>query len=139
MTTLHSVIAEALRPYVGNDPDWLNHVATQVTNFVVAFQGDESFELRARRDAPATSKITVDRIKQGSAQERVLQFFVATPIGGWTDDELEDATGRSHQSVSSVRNILMNKGYVRDSGETRKTRSGNPAIVYCYTGKEVTS
>jgi len=135
--TLDDVIVEALLPYIGAQPvAWFDKVTTDVVNAVVAFQGDETFELRARKNAPATSNTAVDRIKTGTAQSQVLHYFQSSSRG-WTDDQLERATGRSHQSVSSVRNILMNKGYVRDTGTTRLTRSGNPAVVYVYTGKEV--
>ena len=138
MTTLRDTIADALIPYIGDvDQRWLDKVTNAILDAVVIYQGDESFELRARRDAPPTSKIAVDRIKAGTAQEEVFRAFT-TNNSGWTDDELEQYTGRSHQSVSSIRNILMNKGYVRDSGDTRLTLSDNPAIVYVYTGKEIT-
>lgn len=49
---------------------------------------------------------------------------------GLTDDELEYATGRSHQSVSSARNRLMEDGLVYDSGEVRTTRYGHDATVW---------
>lgn len=49
---------------------------------------------------------------------------------GCTDDELEEITGWSHQSVSAGRNTLMEDGLIIDSGKTRPTRYGNDAIVW---------
>jgi len=47
-----------------------------------------------------------------------------------TDFDLEDALGRSHQSVSAARNTLMNAGLVTDSGKTRPNARGNRCIVW---------
>jgi hypothetical protein len=112
--------------------------AEVVADHVIEAQGDERAVLQTRRNAPGTSKAGVSAIRAGTAQERVLSAFMrdGRRVLGWTDDELESFTNRSHQSVSSVRNILMRKGYVADSGARRKTRSGNDAIVYVWTGKE---
>lgn len=49
---------------------------------------------------------------------------------GLTDDELEQITMRSHQTVSAARNTLAGDRLIVDSGETRPTRYGNRAIVW---------
>jgi hypothetical protein len=49
---------------------------------------------------------------------------------GMTDDEMEFFLARPHQTVSSLRNGLMNDGWVVDSGLRRQTRYGNDAIVW---------
>jgi len=49
---------------------------------------------------------------------------------GLTVDQLEQLLNRSHQSVSARVNELRDKGWVVDSGERRKTRSGRKAIVW---------
>lgn len=99
--------------------------------------GDDTAEFHVRKDAPDTSKDVSDKIRSGSLQYLLLnRFRWADHVeSGHTDDELEELTGRTHQSVSATRNTLMRKGYVIDSGLRRKTRSGNPAIVYVWTGK----
>lgn len=53
-----------------------------------------------------------------------------TPLLGYTDDELEIALGRSHQSTSGARSTLKADGHVRASGATRINRFGNDAIVW---------
>lgn len=115
-----------------------------VTRLLIAM-GDDSAEFRVRRDAPETSKAIVDKIRQGTLQAAMLWLFTVekhpdayTSRPGFTDDELEVRMGRTHQSVSATRNTLMRKGYVVDSGLRRKTRSGNDAIVYVWTGKDAT-
>ncbi len=56
-----------------------------------------------------------------------------------TDDELENALGRSHQSVSAARNGLVRDGWLQPSkwpngtARTAPTRSGNQAQVWEIT------
>lgn len=52
---------------------------------------------------------------------------------GMTDDELELALDRTHQSVSGCRRGLVKNGWVVDSGQTRVNRHGNDAIVWAPT------
>jgi len=52
---------------------------------------------------------------------------------GLTVDQIEQILQRSHQSVSARVNGLRDKGWVVDSGFTRKTRSGRKAIVWTPT------
>lgn len=77
----------------------------------------------ARKAMPrsGTRRFTVYRlIEQAGTTNRV----------GMTDDELEKATAKSHQSVSATRNTLMNDGLIEDSGLRRRTQWGNEAIVW---------
>jgi hypothetical protein len=53
--------------------------------------------------------------------------------GGLTVDQVEQITRRSHQSVSARVNELRDKGWLVDSGQRRKTRSGRNAIVWVPT------
>lgn len=115
----------------------VNSFAEPVVDALLAKMGDDTAEFRVRRTAPDTSKGIVDKVRGGSLQDAMLSRFRAASTTGYTDDELEQAMERTHQSVSATRNTLMRKGYVVDSGQRRRTRSGNPAIVYVPTGKEV--
>ncbi len=117
--------------------------AEHVISRLVSEAGDEDAVFEVRRNAPTTSKAIVEKIRKDSLQDRMLWLFSVekhpnayTNRTGFTDDELELRMGRTHQSVSATRNTLMRKGYVVDSGLKRHTRSGNPAIVYVWTGKE---
>lgn len=116
-----------------------------VVDAIIAAQGDDKAEFRVRRDAPDTSKAVSDKIRGGSLQAQMFRLFSVEKHPdafhfrpGFTDDELEIRMSRTHQSVSATRNTLMRKGYIVDSGDRRPTRSGNPAIVYVWTGKEAT-
>jgi len=111
-----------------------------LANAIVADQGDDDAEFHVRKDAPKTSKAIVEKIREGTIQDAVLTLFVnlyhAGGIGA-TDDEVEVALRRSHQSVSSARNTLVKRGYLVDSGYTRPNRYGNMAIRWTYTGRTV--
>lgn len=52
---------------------------------------------------------------------------------GWTTDQLVEASQRPHQSISARVNELRDAGWLVDSGDTRKTRSGMDAIVWVLT------
>ncbi len=53
----------------------------------------------------------------------------ATPIGA-TNDEMQCATGESSQSLTPRTRELVKAGLVCNSGKTRVTRKGRPAIVW---------
>jgi hypothetical protein len=69
-------------------------------------------------------------VVQKSARYEVVRFLEHR---GRTDDELESLTGRPHQTISSARNWLVQAGWVQDSGNRHKTRSGRPAVVWVLT------
>lgn len=83
--------------------------------------------------APATSHEAARRaaITGGTVEAHILENCLA--FGGWTTDEIEAASGRSHGSVSGAMNRLKRKGLVRETDETRPTRGGSPAFVYVLT------
>lgn len=57
-------------------------------------------------------------------------------VGSSTDDELEDALGLPHQTVSARRRELVLKGVLFDSGERRPTKHGKKAIVWTLQAPE---
>lgn len=69
--------------------------------------------------------------KSGTLRAEVYGVIVET--GGSTDDEIEQALDRSHQSVSGSRNTLAADKLIVDSGERRETRYGFQAIVWKVT------
>lgn len=72
--------------------------------------------------------------KSGTIQCRILELI--TKHDGLTDEELERLLGMKHQSVSAARNVLMNKGWIVNSGETRPNLNGNKAIVWIPNNQE---
>jgi hypothetical protein len=50
--------------------------------------------------------------------------------GGKTDYELERDFDISHQTISASRRSLVVDGWLVDSGQTRKNKSGNDCIVW---------
>ena len=61
--------------------------------------------------------------------ERVVLTAIADG-GGRTSDEVEQATGLAHQTVSARIRGLVQRGLLADSGERRVTRSGRKAAVW---------
>jgi hypothetical protein len=52
--------------------------------------------------------------------------------GGYTDDELARYTTWGLNTIRPRRLELVEAGWVRDSGETRPTQGGSPAIVWVF-------
>lgn len=72
--------------------------------------------------------------RSGSFKADLLALIRSRPQGA-TDDELEQLTGRSHQSVSAARNSLMHDGHIvgqMRAGQPvrRSTRYANQAQVW---------
>ena len=68
-----------------------------------------------------------------SIRERVFSFIqMATNAmsGGLTCDQVEIYSFGSHQTVSARIRELAKDGRIKDSGKTRKTRSGRKAVVW---------
>lgn len=78
----------------------------------------------ARRMAAATLPRT------GTLRRAVYDLIVAAGSRGMSDDDLEVATGRTHQSVSGARNTLAADALIVDSGARRDNRYSNPVIVW---------
>lgn len=71
--------------------------------------------------------------KAGTLRARVLAEIQVRGSFGATCDELEQAFGMSHQTISARCRELNMTGKTRDSGGRRKTRSGRNAIVWVAT------
>jgi predicted transcriptional regulator len=95
-----------------------------------------------RSSQPATSNNTTDTSNLAAASmnrhvgklakecyDEIYATFLEGAVG-LTVDAIEQRLNRSHQSVSARVNELRNKGWLVDSGITRLTRSGRPAIVW---------
>lgn len=88
----------------------------------------------ARHDGPDTMRAAARRVapRSGTQRERTLRAVLAQEPRGATDDQLEQLTGYSHQTVSARRNELVRDGYLEAdrTGLRRQTRQGSPAIVW---------
>jgi hypothetical protein len=82
----------------------------------------------------ATSKIAAKRMekKVDAQRERVFQHIDTSDALGATDQEMQDALGLSSQSEGPRRVELWKADRIRDSERTRKTRAGNPAVVWVH-------
>lgn len=88
-----------------------------------------------RRDARPTSEEAALRAMPRSSTRRfmVLEAIVAAGEAGRTDDELIVELGLPHQSVGPRRLELVEGGWIEDSGQRRRTRTGADAIVWVLT------
>ena len=73
-----------------------------------------------------TSDIAFQSSIKGVKKE-ILEMIRATPM---TCDEVIEASGKPHQSVSAHMNWLMRNGYIKPNGNKRKTRMKRFAIVW---------
>lgn len=83
---------------------------------------------RPRTSAEAWKDI---QAKIPALHARILRSVTAA--GGLTDDEIEKATGLSHQNVSARTSEMRTAGILRDSGVRRFTRNGRKAAVWINT------
>lgn len=84
------------------------------------------------RRSQKTSQMAAERVlpRTGTKRKKVFDLIKASAETGLCDHEIEGLTGWLHQSASSIRNGLMNDGWIKDSGKRRKTPQGNNAIVW---------
>lgn len=83
-------------------------------------------------DHPDTSQEAAAKVLPNSGTQRrtAYDLIVASKDRGMTDDELERAMMKPHQSVSARRNELSADELILDSGKRRRTKSGHEATVW---------
>lgn len=84
------------------------------------------------RRSQKTSQRAAERVlpRTGTKRKRVFDLIMDSGQRGLCDHEIEALTGWLHQSASSIRNGLMNDGWIKDSGQKRNTPQGNGAIAW---------
>lgn len=92
---------------------------------------------RWNQDGQATQRgAAIDNYpRSGSQRARILMLLEATPA---TSDEIEAALGIPHQSASARINDLLNGGWILDTGQRRRTRSGSLAIAWTASDQAYT-
>ena len=92
----------------------------------------EANSVRIGRRSPKTSQIAAERVLPRTGTKRKVVFDLIQGAGarGLCDHEIEALTGWLHQSASSIRNGLMNDGWIKDSSLRRKTPQQNNAIAW---------
>lgn len=98
----------------------------------VASQAEHPPHNRQRTSRAMAEKI--GPIRFGSMKQRAMELLMRQ--GPMTDDEMQVSLGMGSQSQCPSRLSLVAAGLVRDSGSVRKTRCGNDAIVWEWTGKQ---
>lgn len=87
------------------------------------------FQRYSRTSQEAARAITGKCYRLEIAVLEAIAAAQAAGADGMTDDELIVAFGS--QSVRPRRIFLVATGKLRDSGATRKTRTGHKAVVWC--------
>jgi hypothetical protein len=95
-------------------------------NIVAAMEGAIAVAAEAE-GTPGWSRVTA---KKPAAHALVLDHVRARGALGATDDEIEIATGLSHQNASARRRELVLRGALKPSGLRRRTRTGRTAAVW---------
>jgi hypothetical protein len=102
----------------------------------------EDLAARGGANGRATSNIAANTTLP--AKEGVRRAIIVTLVAHWrrfhtgmTIAELKGRLRKEHSTVSSALNYVMNAGWVADSGDTRLTQHGKPAIVWVPTEKAI--
>ena len=79
-----------------------------------------------------TSRAAAEAImpSEGSLEEAVYDCIVQAGEHGMTDAEVQTRLGLDGSTQRPRRVRLVEKGLVKDSGETRKTKTGRHAVVW---------
>lgn len=77
-----------------------------------------------------TSNDAAAAMKRDSSRLRRLVFRLIERHGGLTCQEVERMTGISHETISARIWELHTRGWLRDSGKTRRTEARRKAIVW---------
>lgn len=86
----------------------------------------------AEREARQTARIAALRAmpRSGTQRRRVLALIRRKGAYGATDEEMQDILAMHHNSQTPRRKELEEGDWIIDSGRTRLTDSGSPAIVW---------
>lgn len=131
---LEQAVITAARDFVAAR-EWTPAVTTPIR---AAIQSLDALELgptdrTKSRGVECTSEMAAAFMHGRKARELSGHILRRLLRGAYTVDELVDALGRRHQSVSARVNELRDNGWIKDSGKTRPTRSGVEAIVWELT------
>ena len=79
-----------------------------------------------------TSTLSAEAIEAYERTGRAIvhRFLLERAEVGATDQEIQDATGLDQNTERPRRVWLMDHGIVKDSGLTRRTKSGRKAVVW---------
>jgi hypothetical protein len=85
------------------------------------------------RDTSVQAASLIERRVAGIART-VLAYVSSCGTTGATDEQISQGTGIPENSARPRRLALVRAGFLRDSGQRRLTKGGNPAIVWVATG-----
>lgn len=85
-----------------------------------------------------TSVEAAQRIAHVAGRDRLKVFHWLRDRGaeGGTDEEIQTALAMNPSTERPRRGELVDRGFVRDSGRKRKTRSGREAVVWVAVTRE---
>jgi hypothetical protein len=121
----HQSIAEVYK--ILQDHEALKKLQRNKTTRLRAVDSDHVI---TSRNPQRTSNKAAERFlpRSGSVRRKVYDYLAQS--GGKTDYELERDFDISHQTISASRRSLVVDGWLVDSGQTRKNKSGNDCIVW---------
>ncbi len=94
----------------------------------------EASQTTTGTDHPETSHMAAARVwpKTGTQRAKILKLLYTLWPGGLTDEEIQDRLGMPANSERPRRIELTRMGWLVDTGHTRETRGGDPAILWQY-------
>ena len=87
-------------------------------------------------DAAETQILSALEAYPASGTQRRAVLLFITDLGGATDEEIQLGLGMNPSTQRPRRVELVEGGWIEDSGERRKTRSGRSAVVWTLKQSE---
>ena len=89
-----------------------------------------------RKEGAITSIEAAEAVDTTKLERIVYQVIASHPDGCIQDEVLADLPNLAYSSVTARFSALLRKGYIKDTGETRKGRSGRNQRVLKATNQE---
>lgn len=118
------------------EQDKIFYELRKVVDTYIEMRLDEADRWKVGTNHPETSQADGPLPNLGDIARQVFQVIeTASQQGqyGLTCDEVESRLQGKHQTISARVNELRDRGWIKDSGERRRTRSGRKAIVWAPT------
>ena len=96
----------------------------------MAYRIDTDTEDRVPTGRQATSKVSAKEVGRKKNDYRQKIYGLIAYRGGMTCEDVESTLGIRHQTASCIIRFLTQDGFLRDSGERRRAKSGRQVIVW---------
>jgi hypothetical protein len=117
--------------YESNDPELLDRLRSQGSVFGGGGKPtDAGVKIRSNASPTSIAAAIAALPKAGTQKNLILGLIRDAGASGLTDEQIAQASGLDENTVRPRRVELAEQGWIRLSGEFRKTRHGNDAQVW---------